>query len=818
MPLSYTNTKIRQRFSLELIHGMAPVRNAIEWLLDIPSSGPGQGTSWRYRSDFPWPDWVLLLFAAAAVLIVVLVYRRDAPNLSRWARGLLACMRLGAIGLVLFMLSAAFLSIDKTGLPYVVVILDNSGSMTAADPYQEESLQQTAKSLLGEADFNDVTPLNVGKSILIRDEGAFLKQLLNRHKLRVYKLAGATAEMAECVTADDVDEVLPKLRALETEGDRTLLGKGLRAVLNDLRGAPPTAIILLTDGITTEGEKLSSAATFARRKGIPVYPVGLGDAEPVRDLEITDVQVDDVAFVNDPITFLYTLAARGYAGETVFVILRDKATNQPLATERVTLDADERTLKQEMTYTPTEVGDFEYTIEVQLLPREANRENNKQLRSVSVRKEKIRVLLADSLPRYEFRFLKTLLEREKTVELKTVLQDADADYAREDRTALSHFPVNAEDLFNYDVILFGDMDPAFLTERTQQDLLEFVSQQSGGLLMIAGTQFNPIAYRGTPLEELLPVAVTDHPQLENLDQMGGGFRPEITLEGRKSTSIFRLTDNERDDQQVWDNLPPLMWAFTFTRLKRGGVALVNHPQKGSGGEPVPLIAMHRIGGGKVIFHATDETWRWRYRVGDLYFGRYWVQVIRYLSRSKLLGQDRGAELTVDRREYIRGMPVQLRVNFLDDRLISANDSPVVVVVQQEGGPRRRIELQPLAQAPSIYEGVYTQAAAGRYHAFIAQPTFEKTPPSVDFRVVSPAGEMRTVKMDVAELTQTAEITGGQYHSLVDIDKITASIPPGRPVPLETEDPRQLWNFWLVLGLFAVLLCGEWILRKRFRLV
>ena len=30
---------------------------------------------------------------------------------------------------------------------------------------------------------------------------------------------------------------------------------------------------------------------------------------------------------------------------------------------------------------------------------------------------------------------------------------------------------------------------------------------------------------------------------------------------------------------------------------------------------------------------------WRWRVGDVFFARYWVQAIRYLSRSKLLGKD-----------------------------------------------------------------------------------------------------------------------------------------------------------------------------------
>ncbi len=162
--------------------------------------------------------------------------------------------------------------------------------------------------------------------------------------------------------------------------------------------------------------------------------------------------------------------------------------------------------------------------------------------------------------------------------------------------------------------------------------------------------------------------------------------------------------------------------------------------------------------------------------------------------------------------------MQFRASFLDDRLISAAESRVTVILQPQGGPQRQIELKRLPQAPTIFEGTFPHAVAGSYHAFIASPTFENAPPSVDFRVISPLGEMRTVKMDVSELTQTAKITGGKYHSLAEIDEVLDAIPPGHPVPLETEEPKQLWNFWLTLAVFAALLCGEWILRKRLRLL
>lgn len=790
----------------------------IEWLLDVPPSGPGEGTSWRYGSDFPWADWVLLTFAVLAIAVVVAIYRRDAAGLSRTKQFLLVSLRLGAITVLLFMISKAMLSVDRTGLPYAVVILDNSGSMSAADPYQDDKIRSHAQALLKSADYEEVTPLNVGKSILIRDKGAFLKGLLRKHKLRVYKLAGAAVEVADCVSPAEVDDLLPKLRAIEPEGDRTQLGKGLRSVLNDLRGAPPSAIVILTDGITTEGEKLSAASTFARRKGIPVFPVGLGDAEPVRDLEISDVQVDDVAFVNDPITFLYTLSGRGYAGRAVAVSLREEGSGRQLQTDRVTITSDEQTQKLELSYTPPEVGEFDFAIEVEPLPKEANKDNNREVRHVSVRKERIRVLLADSVPRYEFRFLKTLLEREKSIELKTVLQDADAEFASEDRTALPQFPVTENELIDYDVILFGDLDPVLLTERTQKGLFEFVNVKSGGLLFIAGPRHNPRAYRGTPLEDLFPVELDDLQVPPTEETITTGFRPVLTVDGRKGTSIFRLTDNEQNDRRVWSQLPPLYWMVEAGALKRGAVAFAEKEDRKSARNKIPVIAMQRLGGGKVIFHATDETWRWRFRVGDLYFGRYWVQVIRYLSRSKLLGRDRSAELSVDRREYVRGMPVQFRVNFIDDRLLPAADARVTVVVQQQGGAQRRVELQRVPQAPTVFEGTFPNPVTGTYHAFVATPVFEDSPPSVDFRVTSPLGEMRTVKMDVSELTRTAKQTGGKYYTITEIDKLSRSIPPGHPVPLETDEAKPLWNFWLTLALFIALIGSEWILRKRLRLL
>ena len=71
------------------------------------------------------------------------------------------------------------------------------------------------------------------------------------------------------------------------------------------------------------------------------------------------------------------------------------------------------------------------------------------------------------------------------------------------------FPAAKEELFAYDVILMGDADPSYMTQSQMQHLAAFVIEKGGGLLFIAGENFNPLAYRGTPMEQLLPIELAE---------------------------------------------------------------------------------------------------------------------------------------------------------------------------------------------------------------------------------------------------------------------------------------------------------------------
>jgi len=228
--------------------------------------------------------------------------------------------------------------------------------------------------------------------------------------------------------------------------------------------------------------------------------------------------------------------------------------------------------------------------------------------------------------------------------------------------------------------------------------------------------------------------------------------------------------------------------------------------------------MQRFGSGKVLFHATDETWQWRRRVGDLYYGRYWIQAIRYLSRTRLLGQSKSAELQSARLVYQRGDVVNLRVRFYDEKQIPVEQDGVSVIVERRGAGSQEVVLSRVPQAPNVFEGQLRRAVDGSYHAWVARPEFPATSPSTDFRVEAPVRELKLRSMDQAELSRAAEVTRGRYYSLGTATDLPHDIPRGRPVAIHSEDPIRIWNRWEVLLLFCVLLTTEWLLRKRCLLV
>jgi hypothetical protein len=784
--------------------------NWLERWLVAGTTGAGEGTVWSLDSTWSWAPWITLLFGLFAACWIGFIYARERPA-GRGYRALLAVMRLAIVALVVLMIAELTLSLRRTGLPTIVVLVDDSASMGITDRYDDDKLRAALRQRIEHAGLEELTRLNLAKTVLLAGKQDLLSTIARNYQLKVYFVAGAAVPQA-----GTLDEIRAAIRDRQPIGETSRLGAGLEHVLADLRGTPPAAIVLLSDGINTDGETLTDAARSARRKGVPLLTVAVGSEQPVRDLELTDLLVDEVVFVDDVVNFEFKLTGEGLAGRHVRVTLHEQGKTTVLAETDVTVAPDGAAQTVRLPYRPTEVGQFNYVVSVEPLPEETRADNNRLERVVSVRKEQIRVLLVQAYPNYEFRYLKNMLERDGTIQLNTVLQDADLEYAELDRSALRGFPVRREELFEYDVLLFGDVNPAYLSTGVMQNIADFVEKKGGGAAFIAGPLYTPLAYRHTPLAELLPVDLetATPPTGDASGAITEGFRVVPTELGLASPQM-QLGTNMEETKQIWANLPKLYWMLETPVLKPAARVLAEHPTLlAADGRKMAVISLQFVGAGKVLFHATDDTWRWRYRVGDVFFSRYWIQTIRYLSRSKLLGKDRSAELTTDRRQYHRGESVSIRARFADERLAPADDDGVTVVVEQEGRKNQNVQLIRTASSRGVFEGVLPGVSDGNFHLWIATPTLAGGAPSVDFLVVPPPGEFERMQVDAVELRRAAEETRGHFYRLADVNHLVRDLPPGRQVPIEALPPKPLWNQWWLVSLFLALITGEWILRKR----
>ena len=108
-----------------------------------------------------------------------------------------------------------------------------------------------------------------------------------------------------------------------------------------------------------------------------------------------------------------------------------------------------------------------------------------------------------------------------------------------------------------------------------------------------------------------------------------------------------------------------------------------------------------VGSGKTMFHAVDDTWCWRFRVGDRYFGRFWTQTVRFLARSKILGPEEGGDPDRCKRFYLRSQPIEIKVRF-PNPADAPGSGEVAVEVEHKGHGSRRMILKGAAKDRSKF--------------------------------------------------------------------------------------------------------------------
>lgn len=795
---------------------MPTLHQLIERYLGIHPANAGQGTAWEFvvrdTTAGVLPGGLFALGMLGAIAIAWR-YRQEGKRLTRWTLWPLVSLRVISLLLLLLMASGVALAVQRTGLPYLVVLLDTSASMGIVDQYRDPKLTAQARRRVTDMQLPEASRLEIAKSVLLAPESNLLRTMESRYRLKVFTFDESVSALDPAGGADGA-ALERSLRALRPLGVETRLAPCLQKIFDEFRGATPAGIVILTDGVASRSasERLSAAAELAKAQSIPLFPIGLGSSDPDRDLELTDVLVERLAILGDPLMFTARVRSWGVKNEKVRATLRLVGEPEILATAE-TLPTTNPFAIELLTIPQTE-GDQEFEVTITPVVGESTVDNNTLTSPVTVRRTKIRVLLVERAPRWEFRHLKPLLERDEMVELKTVLQDSDVDFIREDRTALPGFPPEERALDAFDVVILGDVDLSQFNPSSLVHLRSFVSEQGGGLILIAGEKHNPKSFAGTPLEALCPVPLDAISLPSPATTAAAGFRLEPTPEGR-TQAFLRLDDQSGDPAALWRSLPELYWAWNVPKTKPGAVTLAVQSRRAGVDGQMPVLVWQRFGAGQVLFHATDELWQWRQGREDAIYGRYWGQVIRQLCRAKLLGAAQTLKLTSDRPVYTVGESIRLLARSPGG--LANEQESLVAVLERPKGERQRIPLTRIEDGLSQYEAVLPSQPVGQYQAWIEQADSASLIDPCRFRVEIPNRELRERAANHEDLQEAAQLSHGQFYHWSNAEDLAQELPPGRPVAETTAEMIPLWNRWELVTLLLVCLSSEWFLRKRARL-
>lgn len=782
-----------------------PVGGAWVWGQTVVAESAGRGVDWRIEPQGPVSPGLLGIAAVvlvAGVAALFLVRRRSETSTPLTTRRQIALVALRAAVLlvVVWMIGGWSIARFETELPDLVVAIDRSQSMTLP----------SSDSASASADGAVQTRWEAAVELLGRGDAALLRRLSKNYRLRVQTIAEAT----DAVTGDE-QEIVAALRDAKPDGQRSPLGDALAAAVAAQRGRSTAGIVMITDGVVTDGMPLADAARTAAEMRLPVIVVATGSSKPPPQVEIAELVADTTAMVGDRVSVAARVRWAGTAGEPVELRLIDQADDAELARERITRGTDTGTESVELSFMAREAGVRRLRVEAEQLAGEVAAEDNVAEVVVEIRDESFRVLLIEGGPSYEFRFLKHLLERATNqegsrplVELTSVLQQGDARYADQDRTARRLPPVDSETLERLDLIILSDCDPAGLGTVLQNRIADLVTRDGASLAIIAGPDHLPQALAGTPLERLLPIDPADV-----ANPSGDAEQP---LRWRV-TPLGRSMPNLRLEGAVsgWSAVPPIYWLAEAGSVRAGARVLLETPDRSAAGGPAPIVLSQWVGNGQVWVQLTDESFRLRGAdSGAEVYERYWLQLVRSLARRTPLAGDEEALLTVLGERFPEGRPVPFRVQ-VGSALLATSTGEVEIAVTDREGRSVMFSAAEETSRGGRFRGVIEGLAPGAYRAVVTRPLGSGDPASDSFVVEADPVEMQRPMVDLPAVADVAAITGGAVVPIDEAaDRLLALIPEGRSMRIRPLPSVPIWNHPLVALLLFGLLVGEWLLRRR----
>ena len=723
----------------------------------------------------PWTIGISAALVAATLAVAFLTWRRSGFAVGT---GLVELLRVAIATLVAVLLNQPewveeYRPDEK---PTVVVLHDASRSMDTKDVVATDGSNATGPRTRREV----VAPLA---------ESDFWKSLEERFQVVVEPVAPAPPG-----TATDLAEPLAQVAE---------------------RFAALRAVVLASDGDWNKGRLPLDAAQMLRLAQVPVYAVPAGSPTKLPDLDLTSLDCPTMGVAGKPVRVPFTIVS-SLPTERVVVATLATSTGEKLVKEvRLPPMA---TVTDWVYWTPPAVGDYTVTLAIPVEPGEILPDNNQRTAPIAIRQENLKVLVVESVPRWEYRYLRNALSRDPGVEVSCLLfQPGLSKRGGGTKDYIQKFPSGLDELSKYDVVFLGDVGvgEGQLTDEDCRLLKGLVEYQASGLVFMPGWRGEQASLTGTALDELCPVVID--PARSDGMASEAPRRLVLTEAGRKSL-LTKLADGGTENLAVWESLPGGQWHGPVLRAKAGSEVLAVHEDAANEYGRIPLLVTRSFGAGKVLYMATDGAWRWRKGVEDKYHYRFWGQVVRWMAyrRNMARGERMSLSFAPEQPQLGQTLAIDARVTESSGEPLSRGE-----VTARITAPSGAVETVRFA-APGgdgewgVFAATFTPTEPGTHELVLAcKETGDTLDASVFVQGSAEEGIGKAARPEV--LAEIAQVTRGKVVRPDEIAGLVESL-AALPDPPPSVRRLQLWSHPLVAASLVTLLGLFWIGRKRQGLV
>jgi hypothetical protein len=379
--------------------------------------------------------------------------------------------------------------------------------------------------------------------------------------------------------------------------------------------------------------------------------------------------------------------------------------------------------------------------------------------AVVVGDEPLRVLTYEPRPSWPMTFVRRSLESDRMFSLASVARSSRPAVTTSGDAPRSLASLDAD---RFDALLVGALEG--LTDLDIRALDRFVSQRGGTLLMLPDRQIPDLVRRALGL-----------PQFE--EQL---LEKPLRIEGGISIDASELL---------------------LMRGADAGVETIASIRQGSSARPA-IVAVAR-GAGTIVISGALDAWRYRAQGGGQY-DQYW----RGLVADGALAAVPKVSVSVAPEIARPGEPVVVRVTVRETEFLNRADGiaigPVEAALNLPDGSREPIRLWPGTNI-GAFEGQAIAPISGR-HTIAARAGHAST----EMSLLVADDVVHAGRHTGEALRHAARATGGAV--LTGVHELAPALSRIEPAA-EEETTRPMRSPWWIAP-FSMLLCAEWLLRRR----